>query len=76
MITDMKPIQEFSIEELTEELSRRCSPYIFLGQKIEDGNIGSHWFDWGGEDAICYGLCHSLAYYIKKQITYEEEDAV
>lgn len=64
----MKRIQEFTTEELFDELRSRHTCYIFLGHRKEDGDLPSHWFDWHGEDSICYGMCHALGFKIQNQM--------
>lgn len=64
----MKRIEEFSNQELLDELRRRCSPMIFAGRKVEDGNVPSTWTEWGGRDSVCYGLCHQLGFEIQSQM--------
>lgn len=68
----MKRIEEFSNNELLDELRKRCCPFVFIGHKIEDGGVAKHWADWWGNDEACYGLCHTLAMKIHRQIINEE----
>jgi hypothetical protein len=68
----LKRIEEFTSLELLSELKKRCSPFVFIGHKIEEGGQYSHWIDWGGSEAICFGLCHTLAFYVQQRMINDE----
>ena len=57
-------IRDASTQELMEALLSRCNPAIFIGTKNEGGDDGGRNTFWHsrGHPAVCYGLCHELAF--------------
>jgi hypothetical protein len=54
--------------ELIDELCERCVPCVFIGKKNEGGVRGeSTWYEYVGDKAVCYGLCHQMAYLIENE---------
>ena len=64
-------LADISTVDLIDELSRRCSPSIIMGYKNEED--GPHtFFEYEGEPAVCYGLCHQLSFNIQKDMIQNE----
>ena len=59
-------IKDLPTPELINELTARCNPAIFIGTKNEGGDDGGRNTFWHsrGRPAVCYGLCHEMAFTI------------
>jgi len=59
-------IKDLPTPELINELTARCNPAIFMGSKNEsmDDNGRMTFFEYKGHPAVCYGLCHEMAFTI------------
>ena len=62
-------IKDASTQELMNELLGRCNPAIFIGTKNEGGDDGGRNTFWHsrGHPAVCYGLCHEMAFTISEE---------
>lgn len=66
-ITIHERLSDISTSDLIDELTNRCAPSIIMGYKNEED--GQHtFFEYGGNPAVCYGLCHQLAFSIQKDM--------
>lgn len=73
-----RPIDSITTDELIDELVSRCNPAVFIGYKTEGDKDEVVFWRLSGNDAVCYGLCHQLAYNIQMMgtddlLTEEEE---
>ena len=62
-------IKDASAQDLMEELLSRCNPAVFIGSKNEGGDDGGRNTFWHsrGHPAVCYGLCHEMAFTIQQE---------
>lgn len=73
----MRDIDQISTTELIDELSKRCSPMIFIGHKQEEGGAPASFWQWSGSNACCYALCHQMSYLIQQDMVYcETKEAI
>ncbi len=56
--------------DLIDELTDRCSPSVFIGYKDEGAGSGVNTYHAiRGEESVCYGLCHQMAFKIQRAET-------
>lgn len=65
-------ITEFSTPELIQELMNRFPAAVFLGLRMEEWGELTNVYQWTGSNAVCEGLCHSMASYVKQEILCKE----
>ena len=65
-------LKDISTTELIDELINRCNQAIFIGVKQEDGGTPTAFWQWQGHDGSCIGLCHQMAFYINRNMVYQE----
>jgi len=72
----MKRIEEFSDEDLIEELTKRYDDIVIVGRKVLDVGITkserNKW--WKGDMDVCAGLALAIARDISNQIWGEKDD--
>ena len=71
----MKPIEEFSDEDLVEELMKRYDDIVVVGRKVLDVGVTkserNKW--WKGDMDVCAGLALAIARDISDKIWRKED---
>ena len=74
-MVDNLRLKDIASLDLVGELLDRCSPSIFIGSKNEglDGNGRTTFYQFKGHPAVCYGLCHEMAFTIMQESLIEKD---